>query len=382
MRRPNRKSRSGDTGAAASSSFRYGFIDAIRGLAACLVMLQHSLYQSGLLGGPAGARLTGFIPNWLELGETGVVAFFIVSGFVIPLSLEKTANVSLFWLHRALRIYPLYIATFFLTFAITNGGDIRSFGAFWVDFGAHLLFIQEYIKQENFVGGSWTLSLEMIWYATISGLAVISLNRNNVMLVVASLVLSIAADTICALGHPLPMGRLSMLLCCVLGLICYRRDSGHITSKMFSVLSVALVCGIGLNLYCGFYLFPSAHPSATFTMVACSWSAAAIVFFLPFFTRKSAVWSLPLFGFLGRHSYSIYLLHPIILYLLASAHLASAPLIGATFLLTIGCAMLTYRFVEAPPIRMGHLLKAKRRTSARTVQEGEAPPPHLLTHTS
>ena len=60
---------------------RYAFIDAMRGIAACLVLLQHSLYQSGLLG--ERGRETAFIPTWLELGETGVVAFFLVSGFVI-----------------------------------------------------------------------------------------------------------------------------------------------------------------------------------------------------------------------------------------------------------------------------------------------------------
>ena len=68
---------------ASQTTSRYGFIDTIRGIAACLVMLQHSLYQSGLLGDWPGTKLTGFIPNWLELGETGVVAFFLVSGFVI-----------------------------------------------------------------------------------------------------------------------------------------------------------------------------------------------------------------------------------------------------------------------------------------------------------
>jgi peptidoglycan/LPS O-acetylase OafA/YrhL len=57
---------------------RYAFIDAIRGIAALSVMLQHSLYQSGLLGDFAHhATLTGFIPTRLELGETGVVAFFL-----------------------------------------------------------------------------------------------------------------------------------------------------------------------------------------------------------------------------------------------------------------------------------------------------------------
>jgi peptidoglycan/LPS O-acetylase OafA/YrhL len=98
---------------------RYGFLDSIRGFAACLVMLQHTLYQSGLLGSDL-TRLTGFIPTWLELGETGVVAFFIVSGFVIPLSLEKTNDFRLFWVHRALRIYPLYALIYCTTLSCSG----------------------------------------------------------------------------------------------------------------------------------------------------------------------------------------------------------------------------------------------------------------------
>src|ERR1700726_346263 len=159
---------------ASQSTSRYGFIDTIRGIAACLVLLQHSLYQSGLLGDWPGTKLTGLIPNWLELGETGVVAFFLVSGFVIPLSLEKTSNFKLFWIHRALRIYPLYITIFIVSFAIKVGGNIHSIRAFFVDAISHLLFVQEYLKQEDFVGGSWTLSLEMAWYIVISGLFLVS----------------------------------------------------------------------------------------------------------------------------------------------------------------------------------------------------------------
>jgi peptidoglycan/LPS O-acetylase OafA/YrhL len=147
---------------AVRTTSRYGFIDAVRGVAACAVMLQHSMYASGILGGPPGSILRGFIPTWLELGETGVVAFFLVSGFVIPLSLEKTAELKRFWLHRALRIYPLYILIFFLTFAAMAGGRVHSVHGFLVNFLSHILFVQEYAKQEEFVGGSWTLSLEVV----------------------------------------------------------------------------------------------------------------------------------------------------------------------------------------------------------------------------
>ncbi len=133
------------SGDSPSRTPRYAFIDAIRGIAACLVMLQHSLYQSGVLGQPINGELVGFIPNWLELGETGVVAFFIVSGFVIPLSLEKTSDFKLFWLHRGLRIYPLYIAIFVLGIAISISGRIHSLSEFLEVVFSHALFVQEYV---------------------------------------------------------------------------------------------------------------------------------------------------------------------------------------------------------------------------------------------
>src|SRR5205823_501053 len=133
---------------------RYAFIDTIRGLAASLVLVQHALYQGGLLGARPGGAFPGFIPNWLELGETGVVAFFLVSGFVIPLSLEKTCDVGLFWIHRVLRIYPLYMSVYFITILVFQGGSNLSAGGWFFNGLSHAFFVQEYVGQENFVGGS------------------------------------------------------------------------------------------------------------------------------------------------------------------------------------------------------------------------------------
>jgi peptidoglycan/LPS O-acetylase OafA/YrhL len=339
---------------------RYGFIDAIRGVAACLVMLQHSLYPSGLLGDWPTGRLSGFIPNSLELGETGVVAFFLVSGFVIPLSLEKTANLKLFWIHRALRIYPLYLLIFFTTFAVQDGGLIRSMKGFVSDFGASLLFIQEYLKTENFVGGSWTLSLEMVWYVVVAILFFLSLHKKTNLLFGASVLASIAAEICCAAGLHLPMGRLSMLICCVLGLICYRFSRGEIAKMQFAALSGILIGIIGLNLLVGERLFPSAHPTASFRMASDSWMIAGVIFFIPFLTRGSSVWGHSFLSFLGRVSYSIYLLHPVVLTLLSRVHVRGVPLIVSTFALTIAGSAVTYRFVELPPIQFGQRLTARK----------------------
>lgn len=74
---------------ASPSASRDGFIDAVRGVAACVVMLQHALSSSGRIGKWPQETLTGFNPNFLQPGVTGVVAFFMVSGFVRPLRRQR-----------------------------------------------------------------------------------------------------------------------------------------------------------------------------------------------------------------------------------------------------------------------------------------------------
>jgi len=354
---------------ASQTSSRYGFIDAARGIAACLVMLQHSLYSSGLLGNYPTEVLTGFIPRWLEFGETGVMTFFIVSGFVIPLSLEKTNNFKLFWLHRALRIYPLYLAIFFATCALKLGGGLDSIGAFATNFLTHLFFIQEYVSQENFVGGSWTLSLELIWYIGLSALFLISMNKKVVLLVVVGILVSISAQIGCALGHHLPMGRLSMLMCCVLGLVFYRYDRGEISLRLFAILVGAMFLTILGNLFVGMQLFPSPHPTADFRMAGTSWGLGGLIFCGLFFTRQSAMWSHGVFNFLGRISYSVYLVHGVVLLALAHTLLHGWLFVATVFAVTIGISMLTYRFIEAPPIKFGHSMGATLKARQQAAKE-------------
>lgn len=327
-----------------------------------MVMLQHSLYESGLLG--IAGKESGFIPTRLELGETGVVAFFLVSGFVIPLSLEKTNDLKLFWLHRVLRIYPLYVFIYFATFALMLGGDVHSFGHAAANLLAHAFFLQEYVHQQDFVGGSWTLSLEAVWYLGISLLFLLGLNRKHGLAVGLAIAASAAGQLLCALGHHMPMGRLSMLVCCVAGLICYRREQGEISARKFAAFILLLLALIVANLFVGFALFADPHPTATFPMAIDSWSLAALVFFVPYFSRGHGIWSGSVFSFLGRISYSVYLVHPVLLLLLSFFAIKGFGLLALVFPLTILIATVTYRMIEQPPIKFGHSFRAQIRSSA------------------
>src|SRR3954447_22948773 len=87
--------------AAAQARQRLGFLDAARGVAALLVVAAHG----------AGVYFPAYLP-WaranLELGRAGVVLFLLISGFIIPASLEQGGDLGKFCLRRFFRLFPAY----------------------------------------------------------------------------------------------------------------------------------------------------------------------------------------------------------------------------------------------------------------------------------
>src|SRR3954462_14587858 len=89
-------------------SGRLDFLDALRGVAVCLVLLQHL----GELLFPAVGRLS---THGVQLGQLGVTVFFLCSGFIIPAGEDggppgrgRRAAVAGFWPGRLFRLCPLY----------------------------------------------------------------------------------------------------------------------------------------------------------------------------------------------------------------------------------------------------------------------------------
>lgn len=73
-------------------------IQYLRGLAAILVVVCHSMTMAGV---------ASFFP--VPIGEFGVDIFFVISGFIMWVTTnEKTPDPKAFWLARAFRIFPLY----------------------------------------------------------------------------------------------------------------------------------------------------------------------------------------------------------------------------------------------------------------------------------
>src|SRR5690348_12111180 len=73
-----------------SQSPRQGWLDALRGLAALVVVFEHCV-DALFPEVRAGAS------QWFNFGQYGVLVFFLVSGYVVPVSLERRGSVGGFW---------------------------------------------------------------------------------------------------------------------------------------------------------------------------------------------------------------------------------------------------------------------------------------------
>lgn len=107
----------------AEAKNRLQALDALRGIAALGVVLFHYLpYYHELYGHDFTP------PEILEFGRYGVHLFFMLSGFVIFMTLQRTENAGMFALARAFRLLPaLWIGiliTFFSVHAL--GPDDRT----------------------------------------------------------------------------------------------------------------------------------------------------------------------------------------------------------------------------------------------------------------
>ena len=81
---------------------RLAWLDALRGIAALCVVFDHLTYS-------VLQPVRDSVYHWFDPGQYGVFVFFLVSGYIVPASLERKGSVRGFWVSRVFRLYPLYL---------------------------------------------------------------------------------------------------------------------------------------------------------------------------------------------------------------------------------------------------------------------------------
>lgn len=149
---------------------RIDFLDGLRGIAILLVVLYHT-YSS------AWVKLVPFFAPTFEFplvkfGDLGVPLFFMISGFVITMSLERCQRFSEFIFKRWLRLFPaMFIATILILltanlFAFRPLGAARLISAIsGLTFISPTFFDWIFNKDQGMLeGGFWSLFVEVKFY--------------------------------------------------------------------------------------------------------------------------------------------------------------------------------------------------------------------------
>lgn len=139
-----------------SGRIRLDYIDALRGIAALMVVVCHSLQVD------ASLPLSETIQRTLETFKYGVQLFFVISALTIFYSLYSSDTSTYnFFIRRFFRIAPLYFVAI-VTYSLLYGADPKGVVM-------NFLFLHGFSPQyiNSIVPGGWSIGVEMVFYCLV-----------------------------------------------------------------------------------------------------------------------------------------------------------------------------------------------------------------------
>jgi peptidoglycan/LPS O-acetylase OafA/YrhL len=140
---------------------RFSTLDAMRGLAVMAVVLYH--YTTGYYNKyPQELQL----PFTLEMAKYGVQIFFIISGFVIFMTITHIEKAKDFIAYRFIRLYPAFLFSVIFTFTLVYSFGLQGREVSFFDMILNLSLIAcQFIP--NVDGVYWSLICELKFYFLI-----------------------------------------------------------------------------------------------------------------------------------------------------------------------------------------------------------------------
>ncbi len=379
-------------------SKRIVFANQLRGVAAAAVAVSHLIgvywvIRPAVTAATFTPPLEGTNPPvvalllhpWFNLGPFGVGLFFLISGLVIPISLQKHSP-GTFLLARLLRIYPTYVAALLVEVAVLYAnahywGRPFGYGAWTIL--SNCLLIQDLVGQPSIDLVNWTLCIELRFYivmalvagavrrGSVAALLVVALAAVGLNLVVRAGLLGPTTPDPQLLGYTVSVESLFVVFMLIGVLFNY-----HLRGRLGTAALIAWVGVLGA------------------IFVLC-WRSSEIAFQYPWVTKNYGC-ALALFAglyalrrwvpdnraldALAAISFPFYLVHSLVGYsilkLLMLSWGWSYP--AALAVAVVGVAFLAtglHAAVETPTIRMGRSLTLRtRRPHPEPIPAGAAEP--------
>jgi peptidoglycan/LPS O-acetylase OafA/YrhL len=327
-------------------SGRWEFLDAARGIAALLVVFQHCLENN--------KAFSAFTSHYLNFGAIGVFAFFLVSGYIIPVSMERYHSVTKFWIGRAFRLLPAFWLSLAGMVAINciEGPAQRAMALRLRFLFGNLIMMQELFRVPFAVGAYWTLTYEVFFYVLCTILLVFGVLRRSTVSAWAAASVFLAGNVASAvfLHRALSAEKLGLIVAAFIGTQLYRYSVGSCKLReifiSLAILAPATIMANWLRLRA----FADAGVDIPRNPIAADMSVLVGYLFIAVLFSLRAREFPPVLVWLGKISYSVYLWHGIVLYCLLAAHLQVWLLTLLTFAITLLVGVLSYNFVEQPAL--------------------------------
>ena len=277
-------------------------MDSLRGIAAISVVMAHIT-----LAMPS-------VHNYFRFGVSGVDLFFIISGYVIYMSVEKTNKPLDFVVARIGRLYPVYWVSVFYTFILFVGwswisGMQQQFNIY--DLFANLSMFQYYLQSKNIIATSWTLLIEMLFYILIFILFVLKklskIEIVGMLFIILSFIYSLflkkySENTYQILKYYLPLINYFPLF--FSGILFYKINTdGH--NNIFRWVLIALCFFTQLSLFNHGGSDQEFMSLQEYVVILLIYYFAFVLFY---FNKLGFINNI-LTQFLGRISYCVYLIH-------------------------------------------------------------------------
>jgi peptidoglycan/LPS O-acetylase OafA/YrhL len=396
---------------AAAPGSRLAWLDALRGIAALCVVFDHLTYS-------VLQPVRNSIYQWFDPGQYGVFVFFLVSGYIIPASLERKGSIRSFWVSRLFRLYPLYVFAVGVMILLWGTG-IGSLGGLNTDAVtnsfADVFMLQSVLWSPTLPNVVWSLAYEMVFYLLITALFLGGAHRRSSRyalvagaaavglggvlrpgslsydlftpgvvvaltdgLILAGLVLTLAGRgrtrTIGAAlaaatgilvvtfngGFAAPWENFAIFALMFSGTALYRAEVGQYPWRR-TLTAIVLVFGLVL-VAALWHVSPEGRNYISIRQEFNSLELAGLTFAIAMlFRHKKVPRSL---AWLGLVSYSVYLLHPALIEIYDSVPVTRNEnfvptellMVGVFLLVLLVCCGLTHRFIEAPMQRRGRAL--------------------------
>ncbi|MET1176935.1 acyltransferase [Peribacillus simplex] len=325
-------------------------LDSLRGIAALAVVFYHYTTRYEELFGHKKDSYLEF-----NYGDLGVNLFFIISGFVIFMTIINTNTVRDFAQKRAIRLYPAYISAVVITFLMVRlygleGRGVSSFEALF-----NITMLQGFVPIINHVDGAyWSLTVELTFYILIGIILYLGRIKNvfalSILWLISSFIIQVANIV----------------------------SNDHIITKALVYYSIADYSHLFIAGIMFYYIKVNPHLKYYVMLISCLiyqfaisdilTSTITVVFFLIFYLlikNKLTFLNFKPLTFLGTISYSLYLIHQNIGYIVIDI-MENHNLINEVYLIipvsiSIVLATLITYYIEKPTISIFKKQMKKRK---------------------